>query len=181
LGLSPDLRAPCRRGPEADYFDEIPDEKILKDMLELPNWAMFSGIDASPDARSFSVLDDTVNFGCERGAVSNATYTAPPEFRLLNAHAETYDVVGAKAASANILSNDGHAVTAKADFFGRDLEWTHKCPGRGHGRVRLWGDDVRGAAPALISISAVIVFSIGALIAALALIPRRNRSHLRHA
>jgi hypothetical protein len=49
------------------------------------------GIDLSSDIRGFSVLGDTVNFGCERGAISNASYSAPPGFRLLNAHAETAD------------------------------------------------------------------------------------------
>jgi hypothetical protein len=89
-----------------------------------PNWATFLGIDLSSEIRGFSVLGDTVNFGCERGVVSNATHSAPPGFRILNAHAETYDVVGAKSASASVVSKDEHTATAKADFFGRDLEWT---------------------------------------------------------
>ena len=58
----------------------------------------------------------------------------------IGCNAETAEVVGAKSASANIVSRDEHTVSAKADFFGRDLEWTRNCPGGGHGRVRLWGE-----------------------------------------
>jgi hypothetical protein len=115
-----------------------------------PNWATFLGIDLSSDVRPFSVLGDTVNFGCERGATSNATYSAPPGFRILNAHAETYDTVGAKSESATVVSNNGHTAAGKADFFGRDLEWTRNCPGGGHGRIRLWGDYVHEDPSALI-------------------------------
>lgn len=139
-----------------------------------PNWAVFLGIDLSSDVGNFSILGDTVNFGCERGATSNATYTVPPGFRLLNAHAETYDVVGAKSANANVLSKDGRSATAKADFFGRDLDWVHNCPGGGHGRVRLWGDYVRESPSALVYLSGATVFSLGAFVAAFALIQRRK-------
>jgi hypothetical protein len=143
-----------------------------------PNWAIFLGIDLSADIRPFSVVGDVVNFGCERGAVSNATFTTPPGFRLVNAHAETAEVVGAKSASANIVSKDEHTVSAKADFFGRDLEWTRNCPGGGHGRVRLWGDYVRENPPSIVYISGAAIFSLGALLAALALIPKRaGRKH----
>jgi hypothetical protein len=140
-----------------------------------PNWAAFLGIDLSSDVRSFSVLGDTVNFGCERGATSNASYSVPPGFRLLNAHAETAEVVGAKNASANVVSQNDRGATAKADFFGRDLEWTHNCPGGGHGRVKLWGDYVRENPPAVVTFFGVGAFSLAALAAAVALVPWRAR------
>jgi len=141
-----------------------------------PNWAAFLGIDLTSDVRGFSVLGDTVNFGCERGATSNASYSVPPGFRLLNAHAEPAEVVGAKSASANVVSQNERTATAKADFFGRDLEWTRNCPGGGHGRVRLWGDYVRQTLPAVVSIPATAVFSLAALAAACALVARKRRS-----
>lgn len=140
-----------------------------------PNWASFLGIDLSSDVRGFSVLGDTVNFGCERGAVSNASYHAPPGFRILNAHAETHDFVGAKNASAAVVSQSEHSVSAKADFFGRDLEWTHNCPGGGHGRVRLWGEYVRENPPWFVAAAGAAVFSLAALAAAFALVPNRRR------
>jgi hypothetical protein len=142
-----------------------------------PNWAKFLGIDLSSDVRSFSVLGDTVNFGCERGAISNATYKVPPGFRLSNAHANPHDVVGAKSQSATIVSKDDHTVVAKADFFGRDLDLIRNCSGGGHGRVRLYGEYVPESPPALVYVSGAAIFSLGALLAAFALVRmRRPRS-----
>jgi hypothetical protein len=145
-----------------------------------PNWAAFLGINLSADVRNFSILGDVVNFGCERGAASNASFSAPPGFRILNAHAETNDVVGAKSASASVISNDQHTASARADFFGRDLEWTRNCPGGGHGRVRLWGDYIHEDAPPIVYISGAAIFSLAALLAAFALlrgrIPPRTRT-----
>jgi len=142
------------------------------------NWATFLGIDLSSDVRPFSVLGDTVNFGCERGATSQVTYSAPSGFRILNAHAETYDTVGAKSASAVVVSNNGHTVAARADFFGRDLEWTRNCPGGGHGRVRLWGDYMHEDPSAVVYLSGAVVFSLGAFLAAFGLV-QRNRPRPR--
>jgi hypothetical protein len=141
-----------------------------------PNWAAFLGINLSADVRNFSVLGDIVNFGCERGAASNASFSAPPGFRIMNANAETNDVVGAKSASARVISNDQHTASARADFFGRDLEWTRNCPGGGHGRVRLWGDYVHEEAPPIVYISGAALFSLAALLAALGLIRSSNPS-----
>jgi hypothetical protein len=139
-----------------------------------PNWAKFLGIDLSSDVRPFSVVGDTVNFGCERGAVSNVTYTVPPGFRLLNAHAEPHEVVAAKSQSATVVSKNDRTAVAKADFFGKDLEWTRNCPGGGHGRVRLYGEYVRENPPAVVYVAGASIFSLGALLAALALLTVRR-------
>jgi hypothetical protein len=144
-----------------------------------PNWAAFLGINLSADVRNFSILGDVVNFGCERGAASNASFSAPPGFRILNAHAETNDVVGAKSASASVISNDQHTASARADFFGRDLEWTRNCPGGGHGRVRLWGDYVHEDTPPIVYISGAAFFSLAALLAAFALLRGSNAPRRR--
>jgi hypothetical protein len=141
-----------------------------------PNWAKFLGIDLSADVRSFSVLGDMVNFGCERGADSYASFSPPPGFRILNAHADTVEVVGAKSVSATVTSKQDHAVNARADFFGRDLDWVHNCPGGGHGRLRLSGDFVHEDLSPLAYISGAIVFALGAVLAAFALYPQRVRS-----
>jgi hypothetical protein len=140
------------------------------------NWAKFLGIDLSADVQPFSVLGDTVNFGCERGANSNVSFSPPPGFRILNAHADTVEVVGAKSVSATVTSKQDHAATARADFFGRDLDWIHNCPGGGHGRVRLSGDYVHEDLPPIVYISAATVFGLGAALAAFALYPQRPRS-----
>jgi hypothetical protein len=141
-----------------------------------PNWAKFLGIDLSGDIRSFSVLGDLVRFGCERGANSNASFSPPPGFRIINAHADTVEVDGAKSASAVVTARQDHTATARGDFFGRDLEWTRNCPGGGQGRVRLSGDYVHEDPPPFVYISAASVFALGAALAAFALYPQRPRS-----
>jgi hypothetical protein len=75
---------------------------------------------------------------------------------------------------SRVVSNDQHTTAAKADFFGRDLEWTRNCPGGGHGRVRLSGDYVHEGPRQLVYIFGAVVFSLGALLAAFALVPRRH-------
>jgi hypothetical protein len=133
------------------------------------NWAAFLGLDSSSDIQNFAVLGDTVNFGCERGATSNVVYIVPTGFRLVNAYADTAEVVGAKSASANIVSRDARTATAKADFLGRDLDWVHNCPGGGHGRVKLRGEYVQESPPLAVTLSGIATFSLASLAAAFAL------------
>ncbi len=94
-------------------------------------------IKESKKEEKFAALGTMVNFGCEQGNTSSASYEPPPGYKILNAYVEAQDVSNAKDIRPSLNKND-KKVTASIYFHGKDREFFN-CPGGGHGRVKLHG------------------------------------------
>jgi hypothetical protein len=98
-----------------------------------------SRISKSHEVREFSQPGGMANFPCESHDTSHVIYRAPTGLKIVDAQADTRDVVSTKRSSVKITSQDDHQVTAQADFDGKDRDLGINCPGGGHGRVVVHG------------------------------------------
>ena len=136
------------------------------------NWADFLGIGGAK-AQDFERHGGSVNFGCERGSTATVSYTAPPGYRILSVNAFPFESSNAKAQTPYVISNDGHTVNAKVDYFGKDREFFN-CPGGGHGAAQLKGVVVPEDAPSLVVPG--LSLALASFISIIALASHRRRS-----
>jgi hypothetical protein len=91
-----------------------------------------------PAQVSFRNSAGQVNFGCEESKTSSVSWTLP-------AGAEQINATAAWINTDNVKGQDQHAVvtgltaTATGVITGRDRDWTHNCPGGGHGELVVQG------------------------------------------
>ena len=124
----------------ANQADKVRDclKPVRERVLDLLLPAAGSGNNNAAQTQDFSVLGDVVNFGCERGAVSHATYKAPPGYRIVNAHADAVETSNTKSSSAKITSSSDHEADAEANFMGKDREFFN-CPEGARGESSFTG------------------------------------------
>jgi len=90
--------------------------------------------------QEFSQDGGMADYSCGSHVISTVTYRAPAGFKIVNAQADTKDVVSTKKADPKIPSQDAHQVVAQAEFDGKDNDtFGLNCPGGGHGRAMVHG------------------------------------------
>lgn len=86
----------------------------------------------------FRVSSGQINVDCNESRKVQASYTAPPNAKNINAFSSWENIRDVKQQDKS-LSIQGTVVTAIGQLVGNNREWTGNCPGGGHGELVITG------------------------------------------